>query len=431
MRILVAVTHLLGAGHLTRAAALARAFAAAGHETVLVSGGMPSPLVRPGGARLVQLPPVRSAGFDFGRLVGKDGNPADTALLAARRSALLDALERARPDVVVSELFPFGRRILADEFMALVTAAHARPGRPLILASVRDILVPPDRPAKVADAHARIAALYDAVLVHGDPAFMPLGASWPVDAALAPALRYTGYVDEGDPVRPARHREGILVAAGSSSAGLGLFRAAIGAARRRPDLGWRLLVGHGVPEAELADLSNGLAPGTVMRARPDYRALMAQSAVSVSQCGYNTAVDLLATGTPAVLVPFEAGRETEQRLRAEGLAALGLARILGEAELSPEALIAAVHDAARPPTGAPPSAPSPSTAAPAPWTSWRRWWRRAAPGRARTPSRGCGTPSTGRRRGAAACPSGGATTTPSPRPRPSTGSSPSRRERPS
>ena len=83
-----------------------------------------------------------------------------------------------------------------------------------------------------------------------------------------------------------------------------------------------------------------------MRARPDYRALMARSTVSVSQCGYNTAVDLLATGTPAVLVPFEAGRETEQRLRAERLAALGLGRIVGEAELTPETLIAAVLDAA-------------------------------------------------------------------------------------
>ena len=41
MRVLIAVTHLLGAGHLTRAAALARAFARKGHETMLVSGGSP------------------------------------------------------------------------------------------------------------------------------------------------------------------------------------------------------------------------------------------------------------------------------------------------------------------------------------------------------------------------------------------------------
>ena len=45
MRVLIAVTHLLGAGHLTRAAAIARAFARAGHEVALVSGGTKTPLV--------------------------------------------------------------------------------------------------------------------------------------------------------------------------------------------------------------------------------------------------------------------------------------------------------------------------------------------------------------------------------------------------
>ena len=53
MRVLIAVTHLLGAGHLTRSAAIARAFAAAGHETMLISGGVPAPMVRSDGLRLV------------------------------------------------------------------------------------------------------------------------------------------------------------------------------------------------------------------------------------------------------------------------------------------------------------------------------------------------------------------------------------------
>lgn len=110
MRILIAVTHLLGAGHLTRAAALARAFAAAGHETVLVSGGSPAPLVRLDGVRLVQLPPLRIEGFDFARLIGPDGEPAGEPLLAERREILLATLRESAPDALVTELFPFGRR---------------------------------------------------------------------------------------------------------------------------------------------------------------------------------------------------------------------------------------------------------------------------------------------------------------------------------
>jgi predicted glycosyltransferase len=39
-------------------------------------------------------------------------------------------------------------------------------------------------------------------------------------------------------------------------------------------------------------------------------------------CGYNTALDLLQTGLPAVIVPFDAGNEVEQSLRAQSLAPL-------------------------------------------------------------------------------------------------------------
>ena len=342
MRVLIAVTHLLGAGHLTRAAALARAFAEAGHEAALVSGGVPAPLVRLDCVRLIQLPPLRIAGTDFATLLGSDGRPADADLLARRRTLMVEADAAFAPDAVVTELFPFGRRALAAEFLALVEAARARRPRPLVLASVRDILVASTKPERIAQAHARVAALYDAVLVHGDPALAPLDASWPLDPATASKLTYTGYVDEGAPPAPAAARAGVVVAAGSGPAGLILLRAAAEAARRRPELGWRILAGHGVPEAALTAMARDLPDGTVSRARPDYRDLLAEAALSVSQCGYNTATDLLATGTPAVLVPFEAGGETEQRLRAERLAARGLARVLPEAALSAESLLHAV-----------------------------------------------------------------------------------------
>ena len=342
MRVLIAVTHLLGAGHLTRSAAIARAFAAAGHETMLVSGGVPAPMVRSDGLRLVQLPPLRIAGTDFSTLLDPDGHAAGPALLERRRSLMIEALAAFGPDAVVTELFPFGRRALAPEFMALVDAARARRRRPLVLASVRDVLVASTKPQRIAESHARVADLYDAVLVHGDPALIPLEASWPLDAATAAKVRYTGYVDEGTAPAPASHRSGVLVAAGSGPAGLVLLRAAADAARQRPDLGWRILAGHGVPEAALSQIGHGLEPGILGRARPDYRALLSGAAVSVSQCGYNTAVDLLVTRTPAVLVPFEAGGETEQRLRAERLAARRLARVLPESALTPESLVQAI-----------------------------------------------------------------------------------------
>jgi predicted glycosyltransferase len=357
LRVLIAVTHLLGAGHLTRAAALARAFTRAGHRTTLVSGGTPSALVSAEGFTLVQLPPVRTAGTDFAALLDETGGPITAERLARRRSMLLEAFRAAEPDVLITELFPFGRRVLGPEFTALLEAARSRNPRPFILSSVRDILVRPAKPARVAETHERLSAFYDAVLVHGDPHLAPLDLSWPVDHAIRPMIRYTGYVDEGAaPSHRRGERTGVVVSGGSSAAGLPLYRTALEAARLAPEMPWRILVGAGVQAPAFAALRAAASGNAaVQRARPEFRSLLAGAAVSVSQAGYNTVVDLLRTRAPAVLVPFEAGRETEQRLRAERLAALGLAQVLPEAELSPASLAALVRTAAAEKAQSPPA----------------------------------------------------------------------------
>jgi predicted glycosyltransferase len=62
----------------------------------------------------------------------------------------------------------------------------------------------------------------------------------------------------------------------------------------------------------------------------------------VSQAGYNTVVEVLSLGKPMVLVPFETVTETEQRLRAERLSALGLAEVVLGGELTPSTLARAI-----------------------------------------------------------------------------------------
>ncbi|WP_201863342.1 glycosyltransferase [Microvirga soli] len=335
LRVLIAVTHLLGAGHLTRAAALARAFARKGHETILVSGGTPARLADLGGAKLVQLPPVRTIGTDFRTLLDESFQPVDAAYLEQRQAILLDTLRSTRPDILITELFPFGRRVLAGEFMALVEAAHALNPRPLVLSSIRDILVAPAKAERITEAHERILRHYDTVLVHGDPDLVPLEASWPLDEKIRPLIRYTGYVDENEDPVPQGHRHGIVVSGGSSAASLPLYRAALDAAPLIADRPWHILIGRGVSEENFQTLRNNApAHAVIERVRPDFRALLARAEISVSQAGYNTVVDLLRCGVRSVLVPFEAGHETEQRLRAERLKSMGLANIVPEGELS-------------------------------------------------------------------------------------------------
>ena len=345
MKVLIAVTHLLGTGHLSRALTLGRAFADAGHDVRIASGGMPAPHLDHSGTTLLQLPPLRSDGTNFTLLLDGNGEPATDDYLASRRNALKSALDDP-PDILICELFPFGRRILSDEFLTLLDAAQALPRPPVILSSIRDILAPPSKPAKAIRADQIITRYFDAVLVHSDPHSTTLDQSWPVSAGLAAKLRYTGYVA---PARAEPHPDQagqaeVLVSAGGGQVGAPIFRAAMAAAGQMPGHQWRLLVGGSDPQARIDALNQRFpdSPAIVEPARRDFRSMLHHAAASVSMCGYNTALDLLQTGTPAVLIPFDDGKEVEQTLRARSLSALPGMRVLPGTTLNPQTLCAAL-----------------------------------------------------------------------------------------
>ena len=348
MKVVFLVTHLLGTGHLTRALNLARAFAAAGHAPTVISGGMPLPLADQAAVELVQLSPVRSDGTQFSRLLNDAGNPADAALHAARRDAIGATLARIEPDVLITELFPFGRRVLKEEFQFALDSARQLHTPPAIFASVRDILAPPSKPSKAEFAEVMVRDHYDAVLVHADPSVTPLELSWPVSPQLASKLRYTGFVAP-PPAPPHPENAGageIIVSAGGGNVGNAVFDTAKAAARLDPTRRWRLLIGGQNAVASCAALNEDAPELFVAEpARPDFRQMLHHAAASVSLCGYNTALDILQTTCPAVFVPFDEGQEVEQTLRAGALAKQPGIEMLKTADLSAERLLEAVEQA--------------------------------------------------------------------------------------
>jgi len=92
-------------------------------------------------------------------------------------------------------------------------------------------------------------------------------------------------------------------------------------------------------------MAAGMPGVELVRHVPDMVAEMRQARLSISQCGYNTALDLVVSQVPALLVPYAASGENEQTRRAESLAALGAARHLPAHELSASRLAAAMVDA--------------------------------------------------------------------------------------
>ena len=355
MRVLFWVQHLLGTGHLKRAATVARAVVDGGLEVTLVSGGPPAPWLVPDGVELVQLPWVRARDLAFSALVDSHDRPIDDAFRAARRDRLLALFKALRPQVVITEMFPFGRRAFRFELLPLLAAAAGARPRPWVIGSVRDILVPKPAPERYSWMRDLVLTHYDRVLVHTDPALIPFELTFPYASDLGARLLNTGYVVEAGP--PACAGEEVLVSAGGGRVGSALVAAALAARplSQQSERPWRVIAGGALHGASLGARQTGLPPGIVLeRQRDDFQAVLAKSLLSASQAGYNTVVEVLQLGKPMVLVPFETATETEQRIRAERLSRLGLAEIVWESDLTPSSLARAIDRvASRPHEGRP------------------------------------------------------------------------------
>jgi predicted glycosyltransferase len=360
--VLVYCQHLLGLGHAHRTAAVGRALVRAGERVVFVVGGPPVPGLGLDGAECVPLPPLVAADEAVTRLVRPDGQPADPAYLAERRDRLLALLADEDPAVVLLELFPFGRHALASELAPLLLAlADARTRRgdaaARVAVSLRDVLVSKRNQAwNELAVVAVVERFVDRVLVHGSPDVLPLARTFGLADRLAAALVYTGYV-AGEPSPPAAGRVPppageVVVSGGGGRVAEPLFRTALAARALSPPAAarpWRLITGPYLPpparvavEAEAARLSRaGGPPIRVETFRPDFPSLLGRAALSVSQAGYNTVLDVVRSGVPAVVVPYE-GSGDEQPLRARLLAERGVLLTVEASGLTPDRLAAAM-----------------------------------------------------------------------------------------
>lgn len=341
---LLVVQHLLGSGHLRRAVLLGRALADAGMKVTVASGGMPLAGLNMAGINFVQLPPVRAADAAFSELVDAGGNAVDAAWRAGRLRALLACFDSARPDLLVLETFPFGRRKLRFELLPLLARAAQAKKKPRIVCSVRDVLQR-RKPSRTAESAAWANRYFDAVWVHGDENFIPLRDSFPVDQ-LHTAVTHTGYLYDD---RGAAGGEGggegevIVSAGGTDAAGRALYAAALSAAEADHEKTWRILMAGGAANRKWRQHAGR---ARVENNRADFPQLLRNCAVSVSRAGCNTVLDLLRARARAVLAPFEEHGETEQLQRATRLHKTGRAALLRERDLTPAALAKTVAKAA-------------------------------------------------------------------------------------
>ncbi|MFQ5450066.1 MAG: glycosyltransferase family protein [Nitrospinaceae bacterium] len=340
--------HSLGMGHLVRSFALAGTLTESFDVTFLNGGPLPRGMVPPKGVNIINLPPLGTDGPD-GMLISRDPIYSVEKALKIRRRMILAMLEKKRPSILLIELFPFGRKKFREELIPLLEAAkNQTPAPPKVICSLRDILVDRggEKQVKHDDRARDLLHLYfDAVLVHTDPNFARLEESFKPTYPMKIPVHYTGFVvpPEKQKVRGHIPHE-IVVSAGGGLVGGPLFRAALdaqGELWERDKMGMTLITGPFLPTSDAEVLHSqarerkGLE---ILRFVPNLCGIIGTAKVSVSQFGYNTAMDVLRSGIPSLVVPYEEGTQSEQWDRAKRLDKLGAIRLLRQKNLKGGAL---------------------------------------------------------------------------------------------
>ncbi len=351
-RVLIYVQHLLGVGHVFRVKRLTAGLKAQGFAVDIVFGGPTLLDMNLGSDRLNVLPVIKAGAVDYSFNVDGHGNPLTRAYLAKRQARLLQVVETLQPDAVLVEAFPFGRRFLRHELIAMFDLLQQRKPAPLIICSVRDILHENRKPSRFAESVETLNRYFDHLIVHSDPILIRLDASFPLTGEINIPRHYSGFVvDQRQPAKQAEWFD-VVVSVGGGAFGDGVMRAALAAhdLSSLKGLRWCLATGPNLP-TETADFLRTNAPEniTVTPFIDDLKSSLKQARVSISQAGYNTSMDVLAASQEGncrhIFVPFDVDGQTEQLRRAKLLETAGLAICLPESELSPQALATAIDAA--------------------------------------------------------------------------------------
>lgn len=352
-RVLIYCQHVLGMGHLIRSMAIARALRNC--SVVFVNGGESlSGVDTPSWVTIVNLPPI-TTDSEFQSLNVHGESTSLEQVQQARKRTLFELVGHVRPDVVIIELFPFGRKRFAFELLPLL--AHIRLSAPStkVVCSLRDILVTKLDHVRHEDWVVSLMNRYfDLLLIHSDPTFQTLDETFSRCHDLRCEVQYTGFVTQGsdlsadvqttDDQSVSDGRPLILASVGGGRVGYELLDSSIRASTLLiQKLPHRMLVFTGpyMPEqqyVELHELAAQCSHIQVRRFTSSFESLMHQATLSISMAGYNTCMNLLNTGTRALVWPFTGHKNDEQTIRAKKLEQHGLLTLLRPADLAPEQL---------------------------------------------------------------------------------------------
>jgi predicted glycosyltransferase len=360
-----------GLGHLRRNMRIAQALVdELPSAAVLMAAGSPAAALFPvppqvDFLKLPSLSKVENGHYVSARL------GLDRAGVSDLRSALLSAtIKSFAPDLILVDRHPLGAQ--GELEAALLEVRRSRPSTVTVF-GCRDILDSPEQVRREWHDTGQVAAveaLYDRVLIYGSREVYDPIAEYGLPDGFARRVQFTGYLFEPRAPLP-RLPTGpptVVCTLGGGEDGEFLARSFLAAveylAGKVAGLQAVLVTGPLMPQPAREEVVRDAARLGVscLEFERDVPALLASADAVVAMAGYNTVCEVLASGTPTVLVPRVAPR-AEQSIRARRLAELGLVRTLAPAEATPLGLGDALRDLIYDPTALRPLAAVPAVRA--------------------------------------------------------------------
>jgi predicted glycosyltransferase len=352
-RLMFYCQHILGIGHLIRSMEIVKGLTP-DFEICFINGGeVIQDFPIPPHVTMVNLPAIKTDS-EFRELYVPEGFETAESLMEIRKQQMLDEVERFRPDILMVELFPFGRRRFSTELIPVIEAAKAINTK--VVCSLRDIVVTKQDRTRHEEKICQLMNQYfDLLLVHGDPQFMPLETSFSRIQDLHCPVYYTGYVTQQLPVADLQSVEpdledqqvhdsqpSIVVSVGGGRFGHELLDCvSLTSAILEVQIPHHIhmFTGPFSPDPvfeRMQAMANQRKNLTVKRYTPHLIDYMRHADLSISMAGYNTTMNVLVTGVRSMLLPFTGNDDQEQRMRCERLQELGIVSVIEPANLTPE-----------------------------------------------------------------------------------------------
>jgi len=355
MRISYYCQHVLGVGHLRRSLEICKSLAK-DHETTLILGGPPTSIDTTG-MKVLQLPGLQMD-KEFNNLAPCNATISLETTKEMRQHVLYNHFVSASPECFITELYPFGRKAFRFEIDPVLKDIKNRmlPDCKCI-ASVRDILVEKEQGKEKFENRVveTLNNYYSAVLIHADPQVITLDETFTPLKEINIPLHYTGFVSERpsstgnrwirERLKLSKQHKLIVASIGGGSVGEELLYAVLEAFKKlvtaQPLAHLQIFTGPYCAPKDYENICSHKQHNiTVDRFTDSFPDWLTVADLSISMAGYNTCMNILQTGVPALVLPFMQNRE--QTLRAKKLGEKVPMSLLTQGDLTADKLSAKI-----------------------------------------------------------------------------------------